>query len=529
MGLRGSFSFLVVLACLALGAAGGAGGSPPAHRIGGIVPPFGKAPAPTPEVSTPAAARSACHGPSKAADCGLLRYGGGPVMHRSTVYTIFWQPTGYTSWDGQPAYSVGYQSLIARYFQDLEADSGLLTNVYGADTQYCLGAQIGLADCPGVAADAFITTDVTYGGTWTDTQNFPASGCADPFGAAPHCLTDGQITAEIQHAIAVNSGNGWSASATNIFFLYTPRGVQTCVDDGGLFGTCAYSAYCAYHANVGTGSNALIYANMAYPLFDGLDVCRDAEHVQEPNGDVADAVLSLTSHEHAEAITDPEPFGGWLDAEDFVTGGENGDKCAYFYGKASGPKGSEHNQVINGHEYYLQLEWSNADVDCVGSYSPGTISKLSPSHGVVGQPVVLTGHGLTDVTTVEFGGTAASSVLEGSNKLKAVPAPGASGGPVRVTTAHGVIDGPAFTLDPSPMPAIRSFTKKSAVGKTVTVEGSGFWGASSVRVGGVDVVSFEVRSDRKLTFVVGAGNTSGQISVTTPGGAAVSAETLTIS
>ena len=244
MGLRRCLSVLFLLACLALGAAGGAGGSPPAHRIGGIIPPFGKAP----QVVTSDAARGGCHGPSKFADCGLLRYGGGPVMHSSTVYTIFWQPAGYTSWDGQPAYSAGYQSLIARYFQDLEADSGLLTNVYGAGTQYCSGAPIGLAACTGVAADDFITTDVTYGGSWTDTQNLPASGCADPFGAAPHCLTDGQITNEIQHAIAVNSGNGWAASATNIFFVYTPRGVQTCVDSGGPFGTCAYNVYCAYHA-----------------------------------------------------------------------------------------------------------------------------------------------------------------------------------------------------------------------------------------------------------------------------------------
>ena len=103
----------------------------------------------------------------------------------------------------------------------------------------------------------------------------------------------------------MNSGNGWAASATNVFFVYTPRGVQTCVDSGGPFGTCAYNVYCAYHSNVGTGSNALIYANMAYPLFDGLDVCRRPGPAQQPNGDTADIVLSLTSHEHAEAITDP--------------------------------------------------------------------------------------------------------------------------------------------------------------------------------------------------------------------------------
>ena len=44
-----------------------------------------------------------------------------------------------------------------------------------------------------------------------------------------------------------------------------------------------------------------------------------------------------------------------------------------------------------------------------------------------------------------------------------------------------------------------------------------------------DVQSFAVRSDTRLTIVVAVGNTSGQITVTTPGGAAVSADTLTIS
>ena len=148
-------------------------------------------------------------------------------MHSTTVYTIFWQPTGYASWDGGPAYSAGYQSLIARYFQDLEADSGLLTNVYGTDTQFCSGAPIGLSSCTGVAADDFITTDVTYGGTWTDTRAFPASGCADPLGKTTVCLTDQQLIDEINHAIGTN-GLGWSKSATHVFFVYTPRGITSC-------------------------------------------------------------------------------------------------------------------------------------------------------------------------------------------------------------------------------------------------------------------------------------------------------------
>ena len=31
-------------------------------------------------------------------------------MHTSTAYTIFWEPTGYTSFDGGPAYSTTTKS-----------------------------------------------------------------------------------------------------------------------------------------------------------------------------------------------------------------------------------------------------------------------------------------------------------------------------------------------------------------------------------------------------------------------------------
>jgi hypothetical protein len=514
-------SSLAALGCLVVvlvAAAAAQGGGAQRGPIAGIVPPFSK----TPHRAT---ATSDCNGPS-APDCGLLLYGGGPVMHTSAVYAIFWLPAGYTSWDGQAPYSTNYQSLIARYFSDLQADSGLLTNVYGPGTQYCDGTIFGARNCNGVDPADRITTDVTYGGSWVDTRAFPANGCTDPFGDAPHCLTDAQLVDEIQHAIDVN---GWTASATNMFFVYTPRGVQTCVDSGGPGGICAYNFYCAYHSNVGTGSDALIYANMAYPLFGSEDVCRDSSDVQEPNGDIADAVLSTTSHEHDEAITDPEPVSGWFDAEDFTTGGENGDKCAYYYGQPTGADGSMHNQVINGHEYYLQLEWSNSDHDCVASYFGGSITKLSPTHGVVGQPIQIKGKELTGVSAVTFGFTPAASFSQDGKKLVAVPDVGTATGPVHVSTAMGKVDGPTFTVDPSPAPIIRSFSPKSTSGvKTVTVSGKGLWGASSVEIGGVAAQSFTVKSATKLTFVVAGGAASGTVAVTTPGGTAVSIGTLTI-
>jgi hypothetical protein len=447
-------------------------------------------------------------------------------MHTSTAYAIFWQPPGYTSFDSQPVYDTNYKSLVARYFQDLQADSGFLSNVYGPNVQYCDGASFGADDCNSVAPANHITTNTTYGGSWTDTQNFPASDCTDPFGLTSVCLSDTQLQTEIQHAISVN---GWTASATNMFFIFTPRGVQSCVDD---FGTCSYYYYCAYHSNVGSGSNALIYANMPYPAFSTdpniLGACDTGQH---PNGDWADAVLNVTSHEHNEAITDPEPVSGWYDDTDFFTGGENGDKCAWYFGSESGSNGSKYNQTINGHHYDLQLEWSNSDRDCVASYGDvASISKVTPAHGVVGQPVKIKGKNFAGATDVAFNTTDASSFTIKGTTITAVVAPGTTTGPVQVTTPVGPVSGPTFTVDPSPVPTIKSFSPKNThVGKTVTLKGNGFWGASSVQVNGLDVASFTVKSETQVKFVVAGGNTTGTVSITTPGGTAVSAKPLAIS
>jgi len=360
-------------------------------------------------------------------------------------------------------------------------------------------------------------------------QNFPSSGCTDPLGNTSICLTDAQLRTEITHAISVN---GWTSSATHMFFIYTPRGVTSCFD--GSQGICAYNYYCAYHSNIGNGGGATIYGNMAYPVYDGFDLCEDESNAQHPNGDgPADIVLSTTSHEHNEAITEPEvdpDFTGWYDDNDFVTGGENGDKCAYYYGKSTGRSGARYNQTINGDPYYLQLEWSNSNVDCVAKYSGPLVSGLSPNHGVVGQPVQIKGKNLGTVTGVTFNGTAAASFTQSAKKLTGVPAAGTTTGQIHVDSGLGPVTGPTFTIDPSPVPTIKSFKPTSTTaGATVSISGSGFYGASSVKVNGVNVQSFSVVSNAKLSFVVAAGNTTGTVSVTTPGGTATSSTPLTIS
>jgi hypothetical protein len=148
---------------------------------------------------------------------------------------------------------------------------------------------------------------------------------------------------------------------------------------------------------------------------------------------------------------------------------------------------------------------------------------------VVGQPISIKGKHLAGVTDVSFNTTPASSFRVKGNTLTAVVAPGTTSGPVYVTTGTGTAQGPPLIVDPSPVPTITSFgPKKAKVGKRVTVKGTGFWGTSAVRINGADVASFTVKSATRLTLVVAAGNSTGAISLATPGGSATSTETIAI-
>jgi hypothetical protein len=259
-----------------------------------------------------------------------LTYHGGPVMHGNRVYTIFW---GSGPWDA------GYKTTINDYFGDVAADSGASTNVYDSDTQYGDGS-------------GPIAYDVSVGGTWDDASAYPGNGCTDK--ATKICLSDAQLQGEVKAAMAAN---GWTAvgpgGIQNLFFVFTPKGVGSCAGS-----SCAYTTYCAYHSWMGSGSNAILYANQPYAVQNYRIYTCDSG--QRPNGVTADATINLISHEHNEAITD-EQGSAWFDSQ----GAENGDKCAWNFGATSGPSGARYNQTINGRHYYLQQEWSNASPGCV--------------------------------------------------------------------------------------------------------------------------------------------------------------------
>ena len=80
----------------------------------------------------------------------------------------------------------------------------------------------------------------------------------------------------------------------------------------------------------------------------------------------------------------------------------------------------------------------------------------------------------------------------------------------------------------APAPTIASFTpSEGLVGTLVTLTGSGFSGTTRVSLGRA-AATFTVVGDAQITLTVPGGAGSGPISVTTPGGSAVSAESFTV-
>lgn len=264
-------------------------------------------------------------------------------MHSSTTYAIYWIPSGAAACGGSPCQvSASYESLIDRYFTDVAAASGRNDNVYSVATQY--------SDSNGPLA-----YQSSFGGSYVDTSAFPPSGCNDGTNAV--CLTDRQIQDEIQNVL---TAKGWQGSTTNVFFVMTPDGVGSCFD--GTDQACTTNTYCAYHSYFLDANNEpVIYGNEPYDAtISGCDPG------SSPNNDAADAAINTLSHEHNEAITDPFGNAWWnVDSDQ-----ENGDNCAWIFGTPLGgtPGVDEYNQVVNGHHYWLQEEWSNDGSACAQRY-----------------------------------------------------------------------------------------------------------------------------------------------------------------
>ncbi len=270
--------------------------------------------------------------------CGALNltWQGGPVQEQPTAYAIFWG----SHWQNQGSPSSDAQ-LVESYFQDVggTAFANILTQYHDVN--------------------AHISNDLHFGGAWFDTSAPPTD-----FSCLLPTVEDTAIQSEVVSAIATN---GWPVSGNATYFVYTPPGT---VVNSASAGGCPVHLYiksksvtqtCGYHFYL--SSLGVAYATIMYP--GQLSLCRVPT---SPNGDIAaESMISITSHEQFEAITDPQILSvdGHLSANGwFDSGGEEiGDKCAWNFSA-----GLTH--LNNGGVFEIQTEFSNATSSCVNAYTP---------------------------------------------------------------------------------------------------------------------------------------------------------------
>ncbi|GES34583.1 IPT/TIG domain-containing protein [Streptomyces angustmyceticus] len=159
-----------------------------------------------------------------------------------------------------------------------------------------------------------------------------------------------------------------------------------------------------------------------------------------------------------------------------------------------------------------------------------TITSISPSSGTTsgGTLVTITGTNFTGATAVSIAGTPVTSfqVIDDTH-ISAITAPHAPGtGPVSVTTPGGTATGPVTYTYVTPAPTISGFTPASGSttgGTQVTITGTGFTGATAVTFVGTPAASFQVLNDTTIVAITAPhAPGSGPVTVTTPGGTAIS-------
>lgn len=440
-----------------------------------------------------------------------LSYHGGPVMGTSqavTVTPVYWAPSGYS-------FPSAYQQLTEQFVTDVAHDSGDDTNVFSNLTQYTDGS------------DDPIDYHLIAGTPIDDADAFPHGGCTPDSGEVysdgagyTACVTDAQIQAELA---AVLGADHLTSDLSHIYLLYLPKGVESCFTSANntQSGQCSISAqggaFCGYHSSFPSGASVTVYANLPYAIEDsptnGYTCGSDGGLLQgdvgvgnqSPNGDLdADTVISVTSHEMSESITDPE-LSAWFDSG----GNEVADDCAYVYGDSAtygGAAGSEYNQTINGHHYFVQEEFSNSEFavnpasSCIQESLPQTISFTSTPPST---PVAPSTYDVTATSTSSL--PVSLTIDDASASVCSI-----TGGVVTFDT-----DG-ACTIDAAETGSDQ-FLPATEVQQTVDV--GSFDGSGTIGVDHPSVLAGSTGDTLTFTYTAAAsGPTSGEIDVTVPTG-----------
>ena len=164
------------------------------------------------------------------------------------------------------------------------------------------------------------------------------------------------------------------------------------------------------------------------------------------------------------------------------------------------------------------------------------VNEVAPSSGVgeAGAAMTVLGGGFAPGVTVTIGGVAATNVTVVDSTFLHLLMPALSPGTydVTVTAPGGAASATlpaAFVVSVAGPPTITGISPTSGpTGTAVTISGSGFTGATAIAFNGVAATSFTVNSDTSITATVSPGATTGELSVSAPGGMAFSATDFTV-
>jgi hypothetical protein len=220
-----------------------------------------------------------------------LTYRGGPLLSEVQVFVFFWGD----AWQQDPHVALVQQ--INSFF-----DYVLTSEMMDQLAEYSV---------PGSA--------ISHG---------TRTGSIELTTAPPSNVSDGDLKQLIQQEISSDPAVP-QPNSSSLYFVFLPPGVRVGMDGGA---SCVN--FCGYHNDI---DGQVFYAVMPYPDCAG---CTSGLSV-------IDALTATTSHELAEAITDPIPGQGWYDDQN----GEIGDICAW--------------QTKKLGDYTVQLEWSNNAGRCL--------------------------------------------------------------------------------------------------------------------------------------------------------------------
>jgi hypothetical protein len=154
-----------------------------------------------------------------------------------------------------------------------------------------------------------------------------------------------------------------------------------------------------------------------------------------------------------------------------------------------------------------------------------TITGFTPTSGVEGATVKVTGTNLSGASHVALNGTTASFSSVTSKSLNFIVPSGSTSGHIAVTTAGGAATSSgSFSITPT----ISSIGPTSGiVGSTFNVTGTGLLGVTAAKVGRVSA-GLVVTSDTSVTVTVPSGASTAVVSLVGPGGTASSASKFTV-